>query len=613
MAEDSGLASTMYVDVEELLRSVEENVRSLESAPNVLRCSSEELRRLAEQHAVKTKYGNLVFMTSVRNRSAGLTVYVGSPNMMNYQKLSEKQMEILEKVPETLHRVHNYVKKAPLVRIDKVMGSNDEFTPLCTMYVSVQRRDSIRLAYMLDLLLFDESEVVLGKDRPRLYLLYIPEWQEKDRQILVFPEIGVTYVLGSDYFGEAKKGFLRMAMWYAKQKGFLGIHAGAKIVRARGPDGRLRRYSMLLFGLSATGKTTHTCHSHGLDPNLGEGIEIVQDDVVFLRRDGSAYGTEKGFFLKTDIDPVNQPLIWGAATKENVALENVLVDYTGEIHFLDDTLTGNGRGVFPRSNLDPKCLSPSINLPPLDELDGMIIIFITRRNTVVPICSKLTVEQAAATFMLGESVETSAGDPTKAGESVRVVGTNPFIVGNPAEEGLWFYDFLERNSNKVQCYLLNTGGVGEIMTKRGRKVIIEQRALRPQIWETASIIRGIVRGTIKWTYEPYFGTMVPSYVEGVDVEKFKLENFYSREQIENLVTRLKLERANYLVSNYPSFVESVQLTSELVKFTGLDVIGYDTASFERERLLTRRDEVLSVVNYRLMDRINNVKDLHEGS
>jgi phosphoenolpyruvate carboxykinase (ATP) len=224
----------MYVDVEELLRSVEENVRSLESAPNALRCSSEELRRLAEQHAVKTKYGNLVFMTSVRNRSAGLTVYVGSPNVMNYQKLSEKQMEILEKVPETLHRVHNYVKKAPLVRIDKVMGSNDEFTPLCTMYVSVQRRDSIRLAYMLDLLLFDESEVVLGKDRPRLYLLYIPEWQEKDRQILVFPEIGVTYVLGSDYFGEAKKGFLRMAMWYAKQKGFLGIHAGAKIVRARG-------------------------------------------------------------------------------------------------------------------------------------------------------------------------------------------------------------------------------------------------------------------------------------------------------------------------------------------------------------------------------------------
>jgi len=602
------LASAASVNVEELLRSVEENVRSLEKAPNVVRYSSEELRRLAEQHAIKTKYGNLVFMTCVRNRSAGLTVYVGGPRVMDHQKLNEKQTGILEKVPETLHKVHNYIKRAPLVRIDKVMGGNEEFTPLCTMYVSVQRRDSVRLAYMLDLLLFDESETVLGRDRPRLYLLYVPEWQEKDRQILVFPEIGVTYVLGSDYFGEAKKGFLRMAMWCAKQRGFLGIHAGAKIVRARGPDGRLRRYSMLLFGLSATGKTTHTCHDHCLDPGLGEGIEIVQDDVVFLRKDGSAYGTEKGFFLKTDIDPVNQPLIWGAATKESVALENVLVDYTGEVYFLDDTLTGNGRGVFPRSNLNPEHLSSSINLPPLDELDGMIIIFITRRNTVVPICSKLTVEQAATAFMLGESVETSAGDPTRAGESVRVVGMNPFIVGDPVEEGLWFYDFLKKNSDKVQCYLLNTGGVGEIMIKRGRKVIIEQRALRPQIQETAAIIRGIVRGTIKWTYEPYFGTMVPSYVEGVSIEKFKLENFYSREQIENLVTQLKLERAHYLLGNYPSFVKSVQLTSELAKFTGLDVVGYDVVLSDREEVLVRRGELLRIID----DRLNNVKGLHKG-
>ena len=69
----------MHVDVEELLKNVEENLRSLEGAPNVLRYSSEELRKLAEQHAIKTKYGNLVFMTSVRNRSAGLTVYVGGP------------------------------------------------------------------------------------------------------------------------------------------------------------------------------------------------------------------------------------------------------------------------------------------------------------------------------------------------------------------------------------------------------------------------------------------------------------------------------------------------------------------------------------------------------
>ena len=38
--------------------------------------------------------------------------------------------------------------------------------------------------------------------------------------------------------------------------------------------------------------------------------------------------------------------------------------------------------------------------------------------------------------MLGESIETSAGDPTKAGQSKRCVGTNPFIMGPEIEEGL---------------------------------------------------------------------------------------------------------------------------------------------------------------------------------
>lgn len=89
-------------------------------------------------------------------------------------------------------------------------------------------------------------------------------------------------------------------------------------------------------------------------------------------------------------------------------------------------------------------------------------MFITRRNTIVPIVSKLTPEQAAA-FMLGESIETTASDPCRAGESVRVVGTNPFIIGDETKEGHIFYRLLKRNGDKIQCYLLNTGGVGEII------------------------------------------------------------------------------------------------------------------------------------------------------
>ena len=50
------------------------------------------------------------------------------------------------------------------------------------------------------------------------------------------------------------------------------------------------------------------------------------------------------------------------------------------------------------------------------------IIFITRRNDIVPPVVKLNPDQALEAFMLGESIETSAGDPTKAGQSKRCVG-----------------------------------------------------------------------------------------------------------------------------------------------------------------------------------------------
>jgi len=528
-------------DVETLLESVLNTMKSLRYGDNVAHPKPQELRRIAEKYGVRTVYGNYNFVSTVKNRSAWLTVHVGSPKVLQHQ-LNQRQKEILSNASKTVECIHNYIKKTPLVCVERTMGDNPCFNPQCTLYVSVHRKEMIRLAYMVGQTLFPLREEAPG---PELYLLYVPEWQEKDRQILVFPEIGVTYILGTDYYGEAKKGFLRMAMWAAKQRGMLGVHAGAKIVKARDNTGRIRRYNMILFGLSATGKTTHACHNHGLLED-GEGQEIVQDDVVFIRSDGSALGSEKGFYLKTGyLDPKVQPIIFRAAISQDTIFENVMVDYLGSVHFNDVTLTENGRAIIQRNDLGAD-KSESVNLPAINEVDGMIVIFITRRNTVVPIASKLTIEQAAAAFMLGESVETSAGDPQRAGESVREVGTNPFIVGDEAYEGNWFYDFLKRHSDKIQCYLLNTGGVGEIREngKDGNKII--QQALRVEIPEMAAIIRGIVRNSIEWKHDPLFNVLIPKKANGVLMEKFDLHLFYSHEQIVNYVNKLKKERIEWL-------------------------------------------------------------------
>ncbi|MDO8589565.1 MAG: phosphoenolpyruvate carboxykinase [Armatimonadota bacterium] len=527
--------------MERCLQQVAQAIDDLGERPNVVSLSPEQIRSQAEAFGLPTRFGNYNFTSTIKNRSAGLTVYVGGPGVAQ-SKLTQKRKEILQNLPETLRLADEYFRKAPLVRVDATMGENSSFTPHCTLYVSTYRKESVRLSHMVGQTLFPKADT----PGPHFNIVYVPEWQEKDRQILVFPEIGVTYVLGSDYYGEAKKGFLRMAMWHAKQQGMLGLHAGTKIIHARNRDGRVRRLGMIIFGLTATGKTTHACHNHNLTLD-DEGVEIVQDDVVFWRRDGSALGTERGFYIKTEgLDPNIQPLLYSAATKRDAILENVMVDYLGNVFFDDETLTANGRGIIQRADLGA-CASEGVNLPPVDDLDGLIMAFIVRRNTVVPIASRLTPEQAAAAFMLGESIESSGGDPRRAGESVREVGTNPFIIGDESQEGNIFYEFVKSHPEKIQCFMLNTGGVGEIVQRNldGSKVI-KQKVTRVQIPEMASIIRAIARETVEWEDHPFWEVQIPKSIDGADVNRFGLSKFYSIEQAEGLIGDLRLERTEYI-------------------------------------------------------------------
>lgn len=517
-------------------------IEQLRDQDNVSRPDADQLRRMVEPHGNRTEFGSLAFSSSVRARSKDLTVIVGGPAVQQ-TKLNDDQKRIMRDLPETLDAVHSYIQHAPIVCTARSLGNNREFSPHCTMYVSTHRKDCVRIPYMWYQTLFD-PRIATG---PELNLVYIPEWQEKERQALVFPEIGVTYVLGPDYFGEAKKGFLRMAMWFGKAKGMLGLHAGSKIITARTASGKLKRYGMLLLGLTATGKTTHAGHTHYLDRE-GEEAKLVQDDVVFWRPDGGAYGTEAGLFIKTDsLEDGSQPVLYEAAKSPRTIFENVMVDYLGRVYMSDEVLTGNGRAVVQRGDLGGLA-SESIDLPPVDELDGLIIAFITRRNTILPPVARLTPAQGAAAFMLGESIHTSGSNPLKAGESVRVVGTNPFICGDEAFEGNRFYEFVCNHPEKIHCYQLNTGGVGEIIVEEHGEKVTKQKVTRVEIVEMAAIIRGIVRDEIEWEDEPAWGTQVPKAVEDVDIGRFDPDKYYDPEMTAAFIEELRGERREHLES-----------------------------------------------------------------
>ncbi len=537
-----------------VLEEIRVFVNNLAARPNVNHPSAQEVEREAEQFGTRTNLGSINYVSTVKNLSTALTVYLGSPRIEK-EEITQKKRDIKKAAPTTIRLVHDYLTKTPLVQINACLGEDNDFSPSCAFYVSTYRKDSIRLAHKVTKALFPPREDLDAK----LHVITIPEWPEKERQVLVLPEIGVTYILGSDFYGEAKNAFLRMAMWMAKQQGMLGLHAGTKIVRARSVDGRLRRLGMIMFGIAATGKTTHSCHHHGLDGE-GEMVEILQDDAVFWRKDGSALGSERGLYIKTEgLSAGDQPLLYRAAVCHDAILENVMVDHEGNVDFADRTLTPNGHAIAPRSGLG-EFASETPNLPPLDELDGLIMAFMVRNYTVVPIVSKLTPEQAAVAFMLSESIDAAASDqqPGIPGG----IGASPFLIGDAAEDCNLFLDLLKAHGEKVQCYMLNTGGVGELVEHSldgSRRV--RQKVTRISIPEMAAVIRAIARNAVIWREDPDWMVETPEYVEGLDITRFELSRHYGQSKIDSLIAEIRLERAAY-AEQFPGLDPAIRKAAE---------------------------------------------------
>ncbi len=291
-------------------------------------------------------------------------------------------------------------------------------------------------------------------------------------------------------------------------------------------EGELTEKGAIFFGLSGTGKTSLTCHPHELE--APEKAEILQDDVVFMLPDSSCKGTEEGFYIKTDgLRPEDQPTLYYGIQKPRALLENVWVDPSRKVDFDNGGISKNGRAIVWRSDID--LADERIDLEQLD-----LVFFITRNFTIVPPVSKLSPAQAAAAFMLGESIKTSAANPKAAGEAVREVGTNPFIVGPKNEEGNRFLEILERNPH-IQCFLLNTGVVGG-----------KEEGLKITLMMSQAIIREIARGTVKWAPDADWGYDVATEAPGMDLHKFDPKHFYTHEEYERRVKKLKEERREWL-------------------------------------------------------------------
>ncbi|MBM3956751.1 MAG: phosphoenolpyruvate carboxykinase (ATP), partial [Gemmatimonadetes bacterium] len=299
---------TVKYDPAAVLEKVRELVaRSRRVGTNVTGYTGPEIGRLAESVGQRNIFGGYNWDTRVTSRSARFTAVVGSgaveSNPSNVMELMEPDLVRVFGGELDGKAYAGHANQLPVDYMHRVMGSceDPDFTFNCNLLVTTKNRANHHIPYMWGKMLL-EIDRVEGVDD--LYMLLVPDVRTGDfGRFYCMADHGVTVGVGSDYMGEAKKGFLRMAMFRAKQRGILGIHAGTKIVDALDmATGRLKRYGIAIFGNSGTGKTTNIGHSHFLDRE-GERALVVQDDFAGLRlRDGRVLGTEQAMFLKTDLD-----------------------------------------------------------------------------------------------------------------------------------------------------------------------------------------------------------------------------------------------------------------------------------------------------------------------
>ncbi|MGB9339303.1 MAG: phosphoenolpyruvate carboxykinase (ATP), partial [Polyangiales bacterium] len=420
---------------------------------------------------------------------------------------------------------------------------------------------------------------------PDLFLEDMPGRQA----IIVDMENFTTHVMGADYFGESKKGVLRMLNHYVYQQGGLVLHAGAKAVTATSGA----KVTMTIMGLSGTGKTTTTFSKQG------DITEPIQDDMVTLWPHGALTITENGCFAKTDgLSLETEPVLYEATIGPEAWVENVFLEADGSFHFtkgvlstdevarLRDILVATGAD---KSNVD-KYIAGDVKIDELVDSHGIpadgwdFVVWTQNGRSIVPLSSIpdaadlksipqvksmgilnrdegydaatpgiirfTSPEQAAGYFMLGETSKTSAAGKERG--KTRSPFTQPFF---PAKHGLQAKRFAELAATMpgVTMWLMNTGYIGGEAHD-----VKDGKALNIKIRHSSAMLEALLSEKIKWKKDPDFGYEIvdvdapenAALVEQVPPEILNPQRFYDargrHSDYEQWVSHMKEARTEFL-------------------------------------------------------------------
>ncbi len=554
--------------------------------------SQSELRELALAHTPcvqQTAVGSINKVSRNKARMAKYTYIIDTEDRWSHQIMDP------DKARGLIERQAKYIAdKGKLIAIDGYVGLGEGAFGATWLYTP----EGANIAGMQQILAFPRSDVETEEQlaapfEPIFRLYYTPDLQLDDmpggQAIIVDMENWTTHVIGADYFGESKKGILRMLNHYVYQKGGLVLHAGAKAVT----DANGNKLTMTIMGLSGTGKTTTTFSKQG------DITEPIQDDMVALWPHGALSITENGCFAKTDgLSLETEPVLFTATTGSEAWLENVFLEADGSFHFtkgvlsaeevarLRDILIATGANA---ENVD-KYIAGGVNLDDVVDSHGIpadgwdFVVWTQNGRSIVPMSSIpdaadlrnipqvksmgilnrdegydaampgivrfTSPEQAAGYFMLGETSKTSAAGKDRG--KTRSPFTQPFF---PAKHGLQAKRFAElaATMSGVTMWLMNTGYIGGEANDAK-----ENKALNIKIRHSSAMLEALLSEAIKWKKDPDFGYEIvdvdapenADLVGKVPAESLDPRRFYDgrgrHSDYEQWVSHMKEARTDFL-------------------------------------------------------------------
>ncbi|OGI31215.1 MAG: phosphoenolpyruvate carboxykinase [Candidatus Melainabacteria bacterium RIFOXYA12_FULL_32_12] len=345
-----------------------------------------------------------------------------------------------------------------------------------------------------------------------IYIFSDPDWTHPDYPYgLTFfdPKHNCAAILGMRYFGEHKKGTLTLAWGAAARNGYASCHGGLKRYNLAND----KKYSVAVFGLSGSGKSTitHAKHDDKYD------VTVLHDDAFIINvKDKYSIALEPAYFDKTQDYPMGCDDNKFILTLQN---NGAIMYEDGKVYAVtEDVRNGNGRAV------KSKLWSPNR----VDRVNEPInaIFWLMQDPTIPPV---LKLKGASLGSAMGATLATKRTSAERLAEGVDpnalVVEpyANPFRTYPLEMDYSRFKTLIE---DGVDCYILNTGSF------MGKKV---------QPKHTLGVIEAIVEGTAKFERWESFS----------DIEILKLEDFnadFSNEEYKNQFIARMHDRIKFIAS-----------------------------------------------------------------